>query len=154
MSWTTFISPQRYFAGVNRPFFVSQSMVNGRAQHEGFDQIEWHKRSDTPVPQALPANADNDWDEWISAVYTGAPRNVTFPAQPNWFMAEVPVVLTVPGRAPIDTYIGPAPPVVTPPAQPALPFLTKRNITIATVGVGVTALFLVRRHRHAPKRKR
>lgn len=74
------LKPGRYFAGINRPWYASQSAVRAEiGKRLGLTDIQFFSRktSAPPVnPKVDPRYADG-WDEWVSARYAGAPKQVT-----------------------------------------------------------------------------
>lgn len=86
-----------YYAGADRPFFVTQSMVSDYLRDKGFADIAWHKRK-----VALPSNVNprgaakysDEWDEWVSATYTGAAGTLDPPVDLPWVVIDRPQTTT------------------------------------------------------------
>ena len=82
-----------YFAGANRPFYVGQGMVTSYLQGKGFSNVEWHKRDvalpSGVVPRDYPGY-DDDWDEWVSATYSGSQGSLSPPVDIPWFIVHLP----------------------------------------------------------------
>lgn len=88
MSISITLVPGRYYAGINRPFYVSQGMVSSAMKDAGFTNLAWHDRDKGPPPvnpKLDPGYKDN-WDEWISV---DMPTNkvVELPGRPSWIVA-------------------------------------------------------------------
>jgi hypothetical protein len=88
MTWQVKIRPAVYYAGLDRPFYVSRSAVEERARAEGFSELKWHKREleAPPVDPKIDPRGSDDWDEWISARYAGPERVLELPQRPAWFI--------------------------------------------------------------------
>lgn len=87
------ISGATYYAGANRPFYVSRGMVTNYLENKGFRSVRWHDRDERLpagiVPQSL-ADYDDDWDEWVTAEYAGPSGSLDAPASPAWVKIELP----------------------------------------------------------------
>lgn len=69
-----------YYAGFSRPFFVTKGMISSALADRHVELTGIYKRESAPPvdPKRDPKYSD-DWDEWMTAKYTGAP---------GWFQAE------------------------------------------------------------------
>jgi hypothetical protein len=73
------MKPGRYFAGINRPWYASQSAVRAEVEKRlGLTDVRFFARKVAPPinPRIDPRYADG-WDEWISARYDGPERLVS-----------------------------------------------------------------------------
>lgn len=106
------VSGARYFAGVDLPWIVPQSVVTGAAQDLGFTDIEWHDRKEV-APPLNPATADplysDDWDEWATGVYRGPTKVERLSHAPAWIAMQQPTA--TPTQQPPTPV---APPTATP----------------------------------------
>lgn len=95
MTAIALVNGSKYWAGANRPFFASQSMISGYLRGRGFSNVVWHERS-----EALPSNVtprsdptyDDDWDEWVSADYNGPAGSLSPPVAIPWLIVHLPSV--------------------------------------------------------------
>jgi hypothetical protein len=74
------LKPGRYFAGINRPWYASQSAVRSEIQKRlGLTDIQFFSRktSAPPVNPKIDPRYGEGWDEWVAARYGGPPKQVT-----------------------------------------------------------------------------
>lgn len=72
--------PGVYSIGISRPWYATQGMVASElTKMTGLANIVFHDRKDSAslaVNPRLDRYYSDDWDEWIDASYTGAPKTV------------------------------------------------------------------------------
>lgn len=105
------LRPGHYYAGIDRPWFVSEGMVRDKLAEYGLSEVRFHRRETTPpvTPQTDPGYSP-EWDEWVEATYTGAEQPIDVTKRWAW-------LVFVPAEAPGV----PAQPVIPQaPEQPAL----------------------------------
>ncbi len=79
------VSGAKYFAGIKRPFFISQGMVSSAATDLGFTDIKFHERDKTlPVNPKLDPKYEDDWDEWVEAKYSGPTKEHDITRRWKW----------------------------------------------------------------------
>ncbi|SRR6266700_157807 len=132
---TVHLEPGTFYAGVNLPFFITESMVKGKIETEGLTNVIFHKRSEAMPPvnvQKYPSYSD-DWDTWISADYAGPKKDLDIAKHWAW-------LLVVPAHA----STGPAP-TTAPPAAAAPDFTVRDNkkTLIALAALSAVALGLL-----------
>jgi hypothetical protein len=90
MTIAILIQNRKYFAGIDRPFYVSQAVVKDRLEEKGFRSIKFHDRDEEPLPSNVNPKAchiwTDDWDEWISCEYYGPSGETELPATPAWIL--------------------------------------------------------------------
>lgn len=121
------LQPGSFFAGINRPWYITQSWVRSQLRAYGFTSVEFHKRS-VPLPVAVASRltaaqrADTSWDEWAEAKNVGPRRDVNVTKHWSWLLE--------PGSAPRATAPAtpspaPKPPAPKPPAPPQAPVVAR-----------------------------
>jgi hypothetical protein len=96
----------RYYAGIDRPWIVSQGMVRNALVGYGATGIQFHDR-DVPLPvnpRADPTYSD-DWDEWIELDYSGPAKQIDTSRRWAWLVfvpATVPAGGPAPGAEPVQ----------------------------------------------------
>lgn len=99
MTRVALVNGAKYYAGADRPFFISRGAVNGWLGSRGFTQIAWHDRSEatpsTVVPRKDPSYVDS-WDEWVEANYTGLPTAIDTPVALPWLIVLLPSAVADP----------------------------------------------------------
>lgn len=77
-------SQTQWYAGINRPFFVTDAMVRSALEAEGLENVRFFKRGQTvlPVNPHLYSVYSDDWDEWMVADYRGPSKSVE--VNPRW----------------------------------------------------------------------
>lgn len=79
MNLAVSLSPGRYAVGVNIPWFLPNGMVVSEIEKRGFKNIVFHDRDSSaqlPVNPRLDPTYSDDWDQWITADYVGAPNTL------------------------------------------------------------------------------
>lgn len=136
------LAPGRYYAGISRPWIVSQGMVRNAVAKLGGTGIQFHDR-DVPLPvnPRQDPNYSDDWDEWIEASYSGPLAQTEQKQRWAW-------LVFVPGDVPAGVTEIP----VTPPG-PELPGVIKVPAPPATgralvwvAGVGLVVVFVLHAH--------
>lgn len=108
MTAIALVAGSKYYAGADRPFFVSQGMVTSWLIGKGFSNVAWHKRAESMPAAVVPTkdpNYDDSWDEWVSADYTGPPGSVDPPVALPWLIVLLPTAAAATAQKP-----APAPP--------------------------------------------
>ncbi len=108
MTAIALVPSSKYWAGASRPFYVSQGMVTSYLTGKGFTNVRWHKRSEalpTDVVPSQDSSYDDDWDEWVSAEYSGPTGSLNPPTTIPWLIVHMPSVAqptpaTTPAPAP------------------------------------------------------
>lgn len=79
----------RYWAGADLPWFVPESVVTSAAKDLGFDDPQWHERSEAPpVDPTTDPQYQDDWTSWATAIYVGTAQPYELPSGLKWFVAE------------------------------------------------------------------
>jgi hypothetical protein len=90
----------RYWAGMDLPWYVPQSMVTSAAEDIGFRDVEWHDQSE-PLPASVSPRSDpqygGDWSEWATAVYRGQRQMYHLKYAPDWIVMAAPTGAPSPG---------------------------------------------------------
>lgn len=99
--------PGTYYAGIDRPFYASQSMITKALTDAGFTNVQWYPKGTPPPvnPQQDP-NYSPKYTEWIKATLNST-RTLDLPAQPAWLVG-IP-------------FVQPAQPKIATPALPGAP---------------------------------
>jgi hypothetical protein len=84
-----FHTGQRYYAGVDLPWYAPRAIITAGATDLGFRDIVWHPRSDTlPVNARVDPLYDDEWDEWATGVYRGPEKVEVLEHVPKWIAIE------------------------------------------------------------------
>lgn len=98
---------QRYYAGVELPWYVPRSVVTSAAQDVGFEDIVWHAGDQKPpIEPRTDPSYQADSSEWATGVYRGAPQVYHFAHAPSWIVSATPAVAATPPARPSDAVIG------------------------------------------------
>ncbi len=114
------LQPGTWYAGIRKPWFVPESVIDSALQKEGLSSIAFHKRDESLPSMVHPRNDprySDDWDTWISAEYHGAQRQLTIDHYD--FVAWMLVIADKPPPAPAK----PEPPTPKPEPAHGLPSL-------------------------------
>jgi hypothetical protein len=107
-------------------------MIQPSLERYGLTQIQWHDRDDA-LPAGVTPKSDpkyrDDWDSWVSAVYTGATKAIDIPHYDHvdWLLNK--------------------PSATNPAAAKPPPDATASNLSAGTVIVVVAVLWAVSRRR-------
>jgi hypothetical protein len=98
-----------YYAGIDRPWYVSKGAVRDEARKRigfGFGEMRFFKRS-TPLPvnPKLDNRYSDTWDEWVEVTYTAADRVVELDRVWAWLV----LVRAKPGERPATVKAAPEP---------------------------------------------
>jgi hypothetical protein len=117
----------RYYAGIDRPFFVSDGMIQSALDDYNVRVVGYHDRDDLapPVnPRTDPAY-DDDWDEWVEAEYSGPSRPVDVTKRWAWLVMVPARTSTtepaLPPAAPVSTSVPASAPSTSRPQDPQDP---------------------------------
>lgn len=82
-----------YYAGINRPFFVSDSMIRSKLAEMGAQLVAIYDRSKTPLPATVDPRAkdpryQDDWDEWMIVNWSGPPKTLDVKRVWKWLLVS------------------------------------------------------------------
>lgn len=94
------LQPGRYYAGINRPFFVTEGMVRSALSDYGIGVVRFMPRTSAPPVDPRRDPGYNDaWDEWVEVDYRGMRAAVQVAKQWAW-LVFVPNAPALPAPSP------------------------------------------------------
>lgn len=144
MSAIPLIPGATYYAGFSRPFFISDAMIRSHLEGLGATDVRFFKREKAtpPVTPGTDPTATDDWDEWLSARYDGAPKTVEQVKRWKWAVRLVPPKPR-PGQPP-QLQPAPSPPGVVPPLPPGVPEPIMGKVPVWVDAMGLASgLYLI-----------
>lgn len=131
------MKPGRYFAGINRPWYASQDAVRTEiGKRLGLTEIVFYPRAvKLPVgidPKKLDPRYGEDWDEWVSARYTGPSKQVSTDRLWAWVLR-------------VNDSSAAALPALPPPPVPSSAGAGGALVVVGGLGALVVALWYARR---------
>jgi len=90
-------------AGVDKPWYASQSMIVAALEKLGFQAIAWHDSVEGAPIERLTVN-EGSWDTWLTGSYQGPAMNFEPPSQVKWVVLTPTVpnaIITEPESAPL-----------------------------------------------------
>lgn len=130
---TVHLEPGTFYAGINRPFFISQSLVRSKIEDLGGKNIVFHPRTDPTPSNVKPLSYpgyDDSWDEWISADYDGPKKDLDVAKHWSWLL-----VVPKPASAPSGPPGPPATPTSSSTPSPDAFLVDNSKSSLATLAI-------------------
>lgn len=133
------LNPGRYYAGIDRPFFVTEGMIRSVLDKYGVKRVLFHERDEEapPVNPALDPHYGDEWDEWVEAIYTGRRKPIDVPRHWEWLVFVPAQTAVRPAPSSPSPRMIPAPGDVLQPIVKRLPDKIPGGANLLIAGIAV-----------------